>query len=560
MLALTGGLIFGGTQAWAVKAKPGVIDYVQPNGSIMQILVHGDEFFNYATTTDGTLLQLNPNGTLTISPETLSEMKQRPSRKSRQAVTTRGVATGEPKYRYSSSAFPTVGTPHSLVILVEYPDYGFSVSDPKEYFEDFLNGEEFTRDNGTGSCRKFYIENSSGAFAPTFDVYGPVMMKNKRVYYGGGDEANACQMVVEAVKAIDKDVDFSVYDHNGDGYVDSVYIIYAHKGEADSYIDETVWPYSYELEDENVYLSADGVKFNTYGCSNELASGRPSQGTKDRIDGIGTFTHEFGHVLGLPDLYNTNSSSDNTTPCDWSVMDSGSYNNDARTPCNLSSFERYSLGWLTPSEIVASGDYTLGQLGATNEAYIMTTEENKDEFFIIEYRNNEGWDKYLPSEGMLVWHIDFLQRYWDANTPNNTRNHQRVRLVRADNETSLSASGLKGDPFPGGKNVTVFGSNTTPALSSWNGNDLNVTRLSDIRQEDGMTKFSAAVTEFRGDSKVEGTVSEARWVISGCLLHVSEGEVTVFDISGRKVAAATPGSPVGLEKGLYIIEGKKVLL
>lgn len=536
--------------AGAVKAKPGLVDFTQPDGSVIKILLHGDERFHYTTDPSGRLMHFSASGRLDYAPADLSI-------KTLQAQASTSTRGAEPKYRYTNSAFPTTGTPHSLVVLVEYQDYGFSIDDPLEYYEDFLNGDNFTRNGGTGSCRQYFIENSKGEFQPTFDVYGPVKLKNKRVFYGGGREDNAKYMVVEAVEALDDLVDFSQYDHNGDGYVDSIYIIYAEKGEASGGPSESVWPYSFELEEEDVDLWADGVKFNTYGCSNELNGG-------GGMEGIGTFTHEFGHVLGLPDLYNTERASDNTTPGYWSVMDCGNYNNDNRTPCNMSSFERYSLGWLVPEEIVCTREYSLASLPEQNAAFIMTTESKPDEFFILEYRRQEGWDKYLPSHGMLIWHIDFHQMLWDWNEPNNVPNHQRVDLLRADNTKDMKSYG--GDPFPGNGNVTVFSTETEPALLSWNKEKLNVTSLSNIREEDDICMFEAVVTEEREPSTSTGGIREDFFrddvliFTVGNTVHVREGEYPVYDLSGRKVGTVNGKSPITLNTGFYIIAGKKIFI
>lgn len=525
LLGLTS--VFVATGAMAVNAKSGPISFIQPDGSLIEIILHGDEGFHYATTTDGRLLRVCTGGG--YEEATGLSIKSL-------------MAEARPRYRYSESAFPTIGSPHSLVILVEYPDHGFNTVNPKEYFDDFLNGDNFTRDNATGSCREYYINNSLGAFVPTFDVYGPVMMKNKRSYYGGGYyETNACQMVVEAVEALDDIIDFSQYDHNGDGYVDSVYIIYADKGEADSGIPETVWPYSWELEGDGIDLWADGVKINTYACSNEL------QGDGD-MEGIGTFIHEFGHVLGLPDLYNTEKSGDITTPKSWSVMDSGNFLNDNRTPCNFSSFERYSLGWLDADELVASGIYSMGNLSETNKAFMITSEEDPDEFFMMEYRLQEGWDRYLRAQGMLIWHIKFDQELWDLNEVNNNKLLQRVHLVRADNNSQNTTASSKGDVFPGSLGVTTFSNETIPALKTWGGEDLNVTSISDIMEgTDRRIHFTATLSEFRGDSDVEETVSVPQ-------------QLAIYDITGRYLGTTTFGIPTGLAKGIYIVGGKKIMI
>lgn len=542
-----------------MKAKPGIIEYTQGDGTVVEIMLHGDEHSHFATTPDGRPLRLDEKGCYVAGEQSVSgrALAKGLSANHSQILSASHSAGHSPRYsparyRYSSSAFPTTGAPHSLVVLVEYPDYAFSMEDPLEYFEDFLNGADFSRDGATGSCRQFFVDNSGGAFSPTFDVYGPVMMKNKRRFYGAGNEENACQMVVEAVEALDAEVDFSIYDHNDDGYVDSIYIIYAEKGQNDGGNAEAVWPYSWELEEEGVDLRADGVKFNTYGCSNELKG-------NGGVNGIGTFTHEFGHVLGLPDLYNTQTSSDNTTPSDWSTMDSGNYNNGSRTPPNLSAFERYSLGWLDPHEILGSRDYSLAPLGVSNKAYMMTTEEDPDEFFLVEYRRKEGWDAFLPAEGMLVWRCEFVQSIWDNNTVNNNRNHHYVELLRADNEKLTTQNSYLGDPFPGSKGVTELSRDTRPALKSWHANrSLNAVSLTGIREDDGAVYFTATVEQERVPTGVESVTEDGILKVEGGVMTVDRGAVSVYDIAGRLVGVVTPERPLAPGAGLYIA-GKKAV-
>lgn len=557
---LLGSLLFAGAQgAMAVKAYPGPVPYILPDGSEIEIVLHGDEHFNYATDPSGNLLISDAMGFYRPAPNNITVESLRKDAlaapRKRMARSTRSDSSlpGEPKYRYSSSAFPASGNPHSLVVLVEYPDYPFSMEDPNAYYQDFLNGDDFTAGGATGSCRQFYAENSSGAFVPTFDVYGPIMLKNNRVYYGGGDEANASQMVVEAVEALDDEVDFSQYDHNDDGFVDSIYLIYAHRGENSGGGRDSVWPYSWELVEEGVTLKADGVQFNTYGCSNELR-------TETDVDGIGTFTHEFGHVLGLPDLYNTYSA-DPSTPGEWSTMDNGSYNNNSNTPPNFSSFERYSLGWLAPEEIYTSGDYSLEFLADSNKAFILTTEENPDEFYMLEYRRIEGWDSYLHGHGMIVWHIDFNQEKWDENIVNNDYFHHYVDLVRADGTYGFQS--FDSDPFPGSWNITQFANSTRPALKSWSNTDLNVTSLSNIREEaDGKLHFTVTVTEERDPQAgvARPGISDDAFVVDGNCVTAGSSPVHVYDVSGRRVGTATADNPLYLSSGLYIVAGRKVLV
>ena len=597
-IIVVGSIAFVSFDANAVKAKPGLVDYTLPDGKTVSVKLTGDERCHMISSPDGYLLLENEDGFLEYAVKDISgspvlsgvKVKDHgpltmdagkpfymaqdflPYLEQQAAKTTRGsvkavrqkASAGENKYVYSTCAFPTHGEPHSIVVLVEYSNVSFSMDDPWEYFNDFLNGDNFSGNGATGSCRQYFIDSSMGLFKPTYDLYGPVKLSNTQSYYGvngrygqGGD-VNAHEMIIEAVNALDPIVNFADYDHNGDGYVDSIYVIYAGLGEADGGSANTVWPHSWELSEAAGYaVSVDGVKVDTYGCSNELSGRKPV--------GIGTFVHEFGHVMGLPDLYNTSPSYyyDSSTPLDWSLMDSGSYNNDSRTPPYFSSFERYSLGWIEPEEILCSGNYELSNLGDTGQAFIMTTEENEDEFFIIENRQLSGWDKYIPFHGMLVWHIDFNQKAWDQNTPNNNPNHQYICLVRADNRPTDVT--FANDPFPGmSGNYTAFTSTTNPKLISWNKNLLNVTAIEDISEQGKKILFTATATEDRSDQKtgsvdIVGGGGMDVWTQSS-YIHTSLNLCPVFDISGRRVGYASSDNPLQVAPGIYIAAGKKFMV
>lgn len=553
-LLIPSGLVLTAVSARAEKARPEVVSLRQPGGEIIEAVRYGDEHGHFLKDAQGFLLTRDSEGRYVRSgrAEESAVMASRASRLSK-----RKASAGGAKYVYSSAAFPTVGEQHSIVVLVEYQDVRFSIENPGEYYQDYLNGEAFARDGATGSCRRYFLDNSAGLFRPTFDVYGPVQLKHPRSYYGaneGGVDRAVEEMVIEAVDAIDDAVDFSQYDHNNDKYVDSIYLIYAGVGESDSDVADAVWPQSWELELAGYTKKVDGVRINAYGCSNELSGGRPR--------GIGVFVHEFCHVLGLPDLYNPDNLYDTTTPLEWSLMDEGSYANDSRTPPCLSAFERYSLGWLRPEEILRSGDFLLSPLDESAEAFMMTSEENEDEFFIVECRRQLGWDSYLPSHGMLVWHIDFYQGRWDRNKPNYLTDHPCVRIMRADNDKSRKT--YDGDPFPGSTGATEFGTATVPALKNWAGRDLNVQSLYDISEQDGRISFKARVLEERGNpstSVVDEIASCNDGIrVVGQTIYAPKQPVAVYDVAGRLAGIATAVSPLTLPHGLYLAAGKKILL
>ena len=387
--------------------------------------------------------------------------------------------------------FPTTGEVHSLVILVQFADTKFSTvgSDAHQFFNSMLNEPGFTYSNGAnGSARDFYVNSSNGKFQPQFDVIGPVTLPKKYSYYGankGSSTDNPValeEFVREACTLADPLVDFSQYDHNQDGFIDNIYFFYAGKGEADSGDGNAIWPHSAYYADiakeagvTQKSLKLDGIEVGNYTCSNEI------NGTliTPQPAGIGTFVHEFGHVLGLADHYDVNYGITTFAPGSFDTMAQASYNNNGNTPAAFSAYERACLGWLDLT-VLKNGVDTLNvlpDLNDSNKAYMVPVGGTNDqEYFIMENRQQKGWDAFIPGHGMLLWHIDYDAKAWEKNELNITGTHQRVDIVEADNK--LTDNTRSGDPFPGTSNVTQCN------LTSWAGG--KVMSLDDIEEKDGI--------------------------------------------------------------------------
>lgn len=510
--------------AAAVPAKRGNKVVTQPDGTMLTIHKVGDENIHFTLTDDDKLLTIDENGQycyanidekgnlkstgikaidatarpaahacvtkafseINIADVTAKRQAQRP----RRMIAQNGVGT------YTSN-FPKKGTVRGLIILVQYADVKFKTTystSAKQYFTDMLNKEGFNEYGGTGSARDYFIDSSNGQFTPEFDVVGPVTLSNNRAYYGGndanGNDMRAGQMIEEACKLADQYVYYPNYDNDGDGECDNVYVIYAGVGEASSYDSdaaESIWPHSWSISESiglnsGVKVKLDGVYVDRYACSNEWES------TTSRPDGIGTFVHEFSHVMGLPDLYDTESNYAYYTPCDYSVMDYGSYNNEGRTPPAYSAFERNAMGWINAKVLGKAENIALNDIKDSNEACIITTSKT-NEFFLLENRQQKGWDRYLPGHGMLIWHIDFDQETWNNNTVNNSKIHQRVDIVEANNNDDGSVETTKeGWTWPGTSEKTRFTTETTPALIDWSGYEIDVP-ITNIEEKDGIINF-----------------------------------------------------------------------
>lgn len=488
--ALISAALIGTMATNAIPAKRVYRTLTQPDGTTITVMPVGDEHAHYFVTSDGVAMTKDNDGFLhpankeMINALTSHAKERRISRRTETSPGSRAdISTGS-KYHglgHFSEDFPRTGKIKVLVFLVEYTDVKFKTPDPKNYFSRQLNQEGFSENKGTGSARDYFLAQSGGLFDPEFEVLGPIKLAHDMAYYGandywGNDQAPE-QMVIEAVKAMDGQIDYSQYDFNNDGKIDNVFVIYAGYGEADYDDENTVWPHNFEIRNGGTY---DGKRLYGYTCANEIApDGVPN--------GIGTFVHEFSHVLGLPDLYNISNPYDTSTPSEYDVMDYGPYVNDGRTPPSYSAVERNAMGWMFPEEFSTAESYSLEPLSESNEAYIIPT--NKDnEFFMVENRQKIGWDKYLPGHGMLIWHVTFNQSVWDSNNPSGSK-PVGVDLVEAGGSANSRNPAIMAKyPFPGTANVKSFTADTTPALKANDGSRINFP-ITNIVESNGIISF-----------------------------------------------------------------------
>jgi immune inhibitor A len=489
------------THVLAVKAYPYPITVTQPDGSQLTIRLQGDEFRDYKTTEDGYLLKVNANGILTYAtintlgetvasnliahdidkrtPEDIEFLKTAPT--SEFSVVTQQSARQRVKMQRISTVaqrpFPRMGNVKTLVILVSFPDLNYITPNPQVAFNSMFNTVGYNTNKGTGSARDYFMASSYGKFTPNFDVVGPYMLPNNQTYYGKDSllkkDINIEQMVIDAcTQASANGIDFSQYDANNDGYVDNVSIVYAGQSQAEGASSNAIWPLTSNIT--NPAISFNGKLISGFTCVSEL-----KYGVGTTMTSVGVFCHEFGHVLGLPDYYNTLNA--NYTLDKWDIMDAGSYLNLGCTPPTYSTYDRFYLGYFTPQEINSTSNVTLSPIyqGSTtpantnNQAFLFSAtthnlngkSPNPKEFFMIEYRKKTGWDSYLPLEGMLIWHIDYDQTAWDMNSVNSytdplqtPSSHMRVYL-----QPSSGSIIAQGTAFKSG--------NYTPL--SWLGADIN---------------------------------------------------------------------------------------
>ncbi len=550
-------LLFIPTVIQAVPAYNQPITINQADGSTLTIRLHGDEFFHYRTSLDGYLVQEHADGLyyyasfdaagkLTAERVQAKEIAERTTADQQflrnlqtadaylDLIETLNQERRQTKQKAPSALsaqqnYPLSGNPRSLVILVNFTDRSFAIPNPQQAFSDLLNQQGYSANGATGSAKDYFRDNSAGAFNPVFDVVGPYDLPNNMTFYGGndkdGDDKNPRQMVIDACNLASADgVNFAQYDTDNDGFIDNVFIYYAGYNEAEGGAANTIWPHRWSLP--NYLTKIDGKVLFDYACTSEL---RGYYGTN--MCGIGTFVHEFSHVLGLPDFYPTDGSNHHTLS-DWDVMDAGPYLNQGRTPPAYSAYERFFLGWLTPTLLDAPQDVVLDTLLSANQAYLISSththnlkgnQPNPTEFFLLENRQQAGWDAFLPGHGMLITRVFYNANNWIYNTVNNQAAAMGVDIIEADSKANTTS--FAGDPFPGTSNVTTF----YPKLR--NGTDINKP-LYGIAETNGIISFKFSellAPEAKPAEQISPTSFVATWEA------VPNAEKYVLDVFNKHV-------------------------
>lgn len=503
----------------ATRAKEGVVTVKQPDGSLLRVRINGDEFFNYYTTDDGYTISKGVDDFFYYASYDTRSMQLstiRAGSSTKSAALARGVPQNVIEFRRSraleqlrqirqlSSTKIAFGATKimpqkALVILVQYSDLKFVIPNPKQSFSNQLNQAGYSSNGGTGSAADYFGDNSMGEYRPEFVVSDVVTLPKSYKYYGRKDKDQsaseaAIEMVADACKIANaQGVNFADFDANSDGNVDLVFIYYAGYNAAEG-APEAVWPHSWEVWNSDLRLN--GKRILSYSCTSEL---KGVQGAD--MCGIGTFCHEFGHLLGLPDLYDTESSASAAMWRALALMDAGNYNNDGRTPPYMTALERELLGWMKSEQITQSGAYSVASIDK-NIAYRIDT-DNPDEYYLLENRQNRGWDKYLSSrgnnpKGLQITHIDRSRNNvngktaisrWSDNTVNAFKAHQCADLVEACGNENIQITPLSDLFFPGTKNVTNFTYSSSPNNRSWSGSSLGYD-ITDITLEGDVVKFN----------------------------------------------------------------------
>ena len=460
----------------AIPAKRGQWQIITlENGKEIRAQLMGDEHLHFWQSEDGHQYTLQDDGT--AMPADMEQMRSRAAARRAPAMTSKRlrsplkVSVGD-RTNYS-------GQKKGIVILMQFKNSTkFNSANNQAKYNDLLNKENYVTGSFKGSVADYFKAQSNGKFELTFDVVGPYEAKNAVSYYGSndayGNDARPEELIVEAVKAADSEVDFKDYDWDGDGQVDQVFVVYAGKGEANGGSANTIWPHMWWLSKTGKSLSLDSVKIDSYACSNELSA-------SGALDGIGCFCHEFSHCLGFPDFYDTSYSGWYGTG-EYDLMNGGSYNGNSYQPAGYTAYEKWMAGWLEPIVLDQEGltVESMQPLSDGGEAYVIYNDGNKNEYYMLENRQKTGWDASLPGKGLMITHVDFDSRIWEENTPNTqvttyeasywgykANDHQRYAIICADN--SASDYTAANDLYPYG-NKNSLTNTSTPAATLYNKN------------------------------------------------------------------------------------------
>ena len=542
----------------AVPAKRGVKKtLVLSDGTTVQAQLVGDEFGHYWVAADGKAYQEESGAgyyKLVNAQNINSSAQQRRAQVNEER--TRRLAA-----RRVGEVGNYAGKKRGIVILVNFSDTKFKPAHDKALFQRMANEEGFSWGDFKGSMYDYFKKQSLGQFELTFDVVGPVTVSKTSAYYGENskdeqeEDLHPAEMVIEAVDLAKNEVtDWNQYDWDGDGWIDQVYIVYAGLAESGGGDANTIWPHAYSLYSAKYYGDGTGpvqvgknLRVNTYACGSELAD-------TDKIDGIGTMCHEFSHCLGYPDFYDTEYSGGNGMSY-WDLMDQGCYNDDGYQPAGYTSYERWMAGWAEPT-VLETDDVQvteMGDLQTTAQSYVIYNKGNRNEFYLLENRQFTAWDASLPGCGLLILHVDYDQSIWNANKPNNDKDHQRMTWVAADNEYQtvvydgeeyLSWMGLSTDTYPYKTNNT-FSRMSSPAATFFNKNT------------DGTKFLDSSIEQITQNSN--GTIAFKFIANKTAGIHhlsaVQTEQTPIYMLDGRYVG----NNPSQLPLGVYIVNGKKII-
>ena len=418
----------------------------------------------------------------------------------------------------------------ALIIPVEFQDLKFIA--PAE-----------TIDSLASELSLYFNEQFSGARKFIFDVAPAVSLGSNHSYYGANAtykrDALLGKMAAAVCKSISNAVDLSLYDNDSDGFVNDVILLTPGIAESSGGGEDQFWPQYLELDEKDI-PNGQKVRLSAFAVASELDS-------TGAVTGIGIMAHEFGHILGLKDLYDTDAqSSGGMHPglghtC---LMSYGLENDESRTPPNLNAIEREMLGIGNCEILDSSGVFTLEPI-SRNGRYFRLPSADPDKYYLIENREALGRDRFIGGEGMLIYRIDksttpagwstYYQRTisalerWQKNQINCNPQHPCAEIMPAEADSTDFSKVF----WPqAGKTIFNPGTLAITGIRRAGGSDISFSLVEPVRIE--------GVSVFQSSAIIAWKVSTELGKIDSCKVEWS----TQNSLPGR-------ADGVGGEEGRY---------
>lgn len=368
------------------------------------------------------------------------------------------------------------GTEHVAVLPITYSN---TVTQPWPVAN--LQQRLFEGPSSTETLTKLYDEMSRGKLVMTGTVYPWTAVSGKDTDYEGGNNGlsgpGLWNMLKATLDAADQTIDFRQYDGDGDGYVDLIAFVQPESGGECG--GTNMWSHRWVIEGaasdgtnvdpdviRNGYLTNDGVRISDYVLQPALNCGIPATPIS-----IGVFAHEFGHALGLPDLYATSAAAKNEGIGGWGLMGAGNWNVPT-SPAHMEAWSKMQLGWAPVVTMTADASHVVLDQVETAGSIIRLNIPGSTEYFLLENRQRVGSDAELKQPGMLIWHVDSttVADKWPTNTIQNVTSHKGLDLVEGDGLAGLDHQGYRGgagDPFPGSSENHAFTPTSSPSSNGY---------------------------------------------------------------------------------------------
>lgn len=582
---------------WAAKAESIPVQVRQADGSVITVILRGDEHINWYTTLDGVLLvqgtdnnyyigKVEKSGNLIATQQLAHEALTR-SQAERNLIANQdkekffayvNKVAEESENAYNNSPltrgpiidsgyggvpyFPHTDSPKALVILAEFQDTTFTIQDTKKVFTNYLMNEDHFSDTRYGQnqnykgVRGYFKDCSYGQFTPIFDVVGPIKLPKKHAIYGAGNDRMDL-LLADACATVDDLVDFAKYDANNDGIVDLVYIIYA--GHSANYRNNKVsniWPKSGTVTISDTF---DGKSIRRYGVSNELNGSDKTSKNNKKINGIGLFCHEFSHTLGLPDIYAYRTPAEDQDDQGmeyWDIMDGGTGVRGGRVPASYLAWEREVMGWMNIDELKKDSSIeNLKSIDNGGKAYKIVNPNNSNEYIVLQSMQkgawNQGWGDGTYGKGLLAYRVSYpFNKVNVFDYPNNEKGKPRVIPIPADGKILAAANAggsitkytqqLNGDLYPYNRIDYISG------FKMFNGSILEKS-IVNIKENDGGDSNNNYVNfEFKNGLVPTGIQSLS-------IVERTTSDNRIYTLDGRYVGTDASILP----HGIYIQNNKK---